>query len=95
MSYGSVNSSEDPTKGSNAFVQPSQARHDGAESGSSPSVGGQAAEPAPGQGERQSAWEKFRGFYERNIGLFFVFLAQVFASLVREAACTRLSGGPC
>ncbi|KAI1763066.1 hypothetical protein GGR53DRAFT_388051 [Hypoxylon sp. FL1150] len=88
MSYGSVNSLEDPVKGSDALGQSPQAGDDGAESGSSPTVGEQAAGTAPGKEERESAWQKFKGFYERNIGLFFVFVAQVFASLMTMA--TRL-----
>ncbi|XXH04472.1 hypothetical protein Hte_010888 [Hypoxylon texense] len=82
MSYGSVNSPEDSVKGTNAFVRSSQVGHDGVESGSSSAIRDRADGPAPGEEERQSAWQSFKGFYERNLGLFFVFMAQVFASLM-------------
>lgn len=29
------------------------------------------------------SWEKFQDFYSKNIGLFYVLLAQLFASIVR------------
>lgn len=32
---------------------------------------------------RNRAWGDLKGFYQRNIGLFFVFLAQTFGSIVR------------
>lgn len=90
MSYGSVNSPENSVKGTNAVAQLSQVGDDGVESGSSSSVGDQADGAAPDEGERQSVWQSFKGFYERNIGLFFVFMAQVFASLVCEVTWPRL-----
>lgn len=34
--------------------------------------------------EPQTAWQSIRSFYERNFGLFLVFLAEIFASLVRK-----------
>ncbi|KAI1770430.1 hypothetical protein F4818DRAFT_262203 [Hypoxylon cercidicola] len=82
MSYGSVNLTKDPAKGSDAFVQSSQVRDDGDESGASSSSVEQADGSAPGEEEHQSAWQNFKGFYDRNLGLFFVFMAQVFASLM-------------
>jgi hypothetical protein len=33
-------------------------------------------------GAPQTVWRRLKGFYERNFGLFLVFLAEVFASLV-------------
>lgn len=34
-------------------------------------------------GNQKSTWQSIKSFYEENIGLFFVFLAQIFASIVR------------
>ncbi|KAI2785578.1 hypothetical protein F4815DRAFT_453250 [Daldinia loculata] len=85
MSYGSVSVSEGSTKDSDTLVQSSQVGDD-VESGSmAPPVGEQ--DQVDGLVERddeqhQTVWKKLKGFYERNIGLFFVFLAQVFASLM-------------
>ncbi|KAI1644322.1 uncharacterized protein F4817DRAFT_222694 [Daldinia loculata] len=85
MSYGSVSVSEGSTKDSDTLVQSSQVGDD-VESGSmAPPVGEQYQ--VDGLVERddeqhQTVWKKLKGFYERNIGLFFVFLAQVFASLM-------------
>lgn len=77
--------SEGSTKDSDTLVQSSQVGDD-VESGSmAPPVGEQ--DQVDGLVERddeqhQTVWKKLKGFYERNIGLFFVFLAQVFASLM-------------
>ncbi|KAI1653226.1 hypothetical protein F4813DRAFT_393910 [Daldinia decipiens] len=85
MSYRSVSASEGSTNDSDTLVQSSQVGDD-VESGSmAPPVGEQGqsdglAEHGDEQG--QNVWQKLKGFYERNIGLFFVFLAQVFASLM-------------
>ncbi|KAI1477783.1 hypothetical protein F4774DRAFT_387635 [Daldinia eschscholtzii] len=88
MSYGSISASEGSTKGSDTLVQSSQGGDD-VESGiiTPPVVGEQAEESLAEHGDEQhqtttTIWQKFKGFYERNIGLFFVFLAQVFASLM-------------
>lgn len=35
-------------------------------------------------------WEALKAFYAKNIGLFFVFVAQVFASIVSEQATSYL-----
>ncbi|KAK6949855.1 hypothetical protein Daesc_008178 [Daldinia eschscholtzii] len=94
MSYGSISASKGSTKGPDTLVQSSQVGDD-VESGimTPPVVGEQAEESLAEHGDEQhqttTIWQKFKGFYERNIGLFFVFLAQVFASLepftVKEA----------
>ncbi|KAI0180642.1 hypothetical protein GGR52DRAFT_588220 [Hypoxylon sp. FL1284] len=93
MSYGSVNSSQDPGKEPTAHVQSSQVRDDGFESGASTSTdeqtdGGTSVREGEEEEERRSSLQKLKGFYERNLGLFFVFLAQVFGSLMTTA--TRL-----
>lgn len=96
MSYGSVSVSEGSTKDSDTLVQSSQVGDD-VESGSmAPPVGEQYQ--VDGLVERddeqhQTVWKKLKGFYERNIGLFFVFLAQVFASLVRQTASLKINYG--
>lgn len=38
------------------------------------------------RGKQQTAWQRLQGFYERNFGLFLVFLAEIFASLVSATA---------
>lgn len=37
---------------------------------------------------RYRTWDDLKGFYRRNIGLFFVFLAQTFGSIVRTCLLT-------
>ncbi|KAI1804290.1 hypothetical protein F4811DRAFT_520668 [Daldinia bambusicola] len=87
MSYGSVSASDRSSKGSDTLVQSSQVGDD-LESGiMTPAPIGeqeQAEESLAEHGNEQheTIWQKLKGFYERNIGLFFVFLAQVFASLM-------------
>ncbi|KAI1465165.1 uncharacterized protein F4812DRAFT_462010 [Daldinia caldariorum] len=95
MSYGSISASEGSTKGSDTLVQSSQVR-DHLENGivtPAPVGDGEQVQTEEslaehGDAQHQTIWQKFKRFYERNIGLFFVFLAQVFASLMTMA--TRL-----
>ena len=42
-------------------------------------AGAEGPEPTPGT---TTVWQKLRAFHERNFGLFLVFLAEIFASLV-------------
>ncbi|KAI8957023.1 hypothetical protein F5Y11DRAFT_341119 [Daldinia sp. FL1419] len=83
MSYGAVNATGEPAKDSGPLFQSSRIEND-VESGSvTPPVGEQPNDsPGHDNEQRQSIWQKLKAFYERNIGLFFVFLAQVFGSLM-------------
>ncbi|KAI1378483.1 hypothetical protein F4677DRAFT_397006 [Hypoxylon crocopeplum] len=90
MSYGSVNTTEDAAKGSSVIVRSSQVGDDGVQSRNvTPPVSERANSTISLEdGQYRTVWRKLKGFYERNIGLFFVFMAQVFASLMTMA--TRL-----
>lgn len=95
MSYGSVNTSKVHTDGRpSRLAQSSQIDDNGQNvqnenenenviSSSSEEVDDHSPISAEDE-ERQPLWQKLKGFYERNIGLVFVFMAQVFASLVRK-----------
>jgi len=37
-----------------------------------------------------TVWQKLKAFHERNFGLFLVFLAEIFASLVSSVPCSPL-----
>ncbi|OTA95653.1 hypothetical protein M434DRAFT_378516 [Hypoxylon sp. CO27-5] len=90
MSYGTVNEPGEPTKQSDASIRSSRVEDESLESGSVTPLVGEHEENLVSSGDErpQTVWQRLRGFYERNIGLFFVFLAQVFASLMTTA--TRL-----
>lgn len=75
MAYGSVKTTPD------AAAQPtgsSSAQTNGNSNGdaSHPVQGADAAD------EQTTFWQRTKAFYQTNIGLFFVFLAQIFASIV-------------
>ncbi|KAI0138736.1 hypothetical protein F4776DRAFT_663104 [Hypoxylon sp. NC0597] len=84
MSYGAVNGSREPTKSSDASIRSSLVEDESLENGSVTPLVGEDEESlvSPGDEQPRTVWQRLRGFYERNIGLFFVFLAQVFASLM-------------
>ncbi|KAI0844827.1 hypothetical protein F5Y00DRAFT_247775 [Daldinia vernicosa] len=85
MSYGSVSASEGSTKDSDTLVQSSQVGDDVEGGSMAPPIGEQDQADGlveHGDEQGQTVGQKLKGFYERNIGLFFVFLAQVFASLM-------------
>ncbi|KAI0114712.1 hypothetical protein F4814DRAFT_290515 [Daldinia grandis] len=86
MSHGSISASEGSTKDSDTLVQSSQVGEDVENRSIASPIGeqDQADSLAEHDNGRQhcAVWQKLKGFYERNIGLFFVFLAQVFASLM-------------
>ncbi|KAL7626063.1 Basic amino-acid permease [Parahypoxylon ruwenzoriense] len=71
-------------KGSDAVVRSSQVGADGAECESAVSLVGQPADGSvnPADESHRTVLQGLKGFYERNLGLFFVFMAQVFASLM-------------
>ncbi|KAI5860492.1 hypothetical protein GGS23DRAFT_580348 [Durotheca rogersii] len=85
MSYGSVNSPEAPAKGSDAAAAAARSSRVG-HAGGGDHVGGERAVSAAEDGADPrrctAAWQGLKTFYERNLGLFFVFLAQVFGSLM-------------
>ncbi|KAI1402860.1 hypothetical protein F4819DRAFT_507150 [Hypoxylon fuscum] len=84
MSYGSIKSPENPTKGPDAIVQSHPDRHDEVDNQSGASHAGEQVDSSAvsGDEQRRTTWQKCKGLYERNLGLFFVFMAQVFASLM-------------
>ncbi|KAI1451886.1 hypothetical protein F4805DRAFT_471276 [Annulohypoxylon moriforme] len=90
MSYGSINERQDSAREHDAGVRSSQVGGDGVESNTVNPLGGEQADDSISlkYEEHRTAWQGLKIFYERNIGLFFVFLAQVFASLM--AMTTRL-----
>lgn len=57
-----------------------------------PSATGAAVENSDDHPAHYTPWQSVKSFYDRNFGLFLVFLAQVFGSLVRarESRCERL-----
>ncbi|KAI1410637.1 hypothetical protein F5Y13DRAFT_167602 [Hypoxylon sp. FL1857] len=84
MSYGTVNEPGDSAKKPDASTRSSPDGNEGIENESvTPPVGEhEDGHVSPENAPRKTAWRRLREFYERNIGLFFVFLAQVFASLM-------------
>ncbi|KAI1098874.1 hypothetical protein F4804DRAFT_103478 [Jackrogersella minutella] len=84
MSYGSIHEREGSVKGTNGRVQSSRVEGDGVDSENFTSLGGEQPEGPtdPKYEERRPVLQRIKQFYERNIGLFFVFMAQVFASLM-------------
>ncbi|KAI1204377.1 uncharacterized protein F4807DRAFT_465732 [Annulohypoxylon truncatum] len=91
MSYGSINERGVPGREHDAGVRSSQVGDDGVENETVSPIGGEQwvddSVSTKHEG-RRTVCQELRAFYERNIGLFFVFLAQVFASLM--AMATRL-----
>lgn len=87
MSYGSINGREGSAREHDADVRSSQAGGNGIQNDViNPFGGEQANDPVNSKNEgRRTIWQGIKIFYERNLGLFFVFLAQVFASLVCKA----------
>ncbi|KAH6644957.1 hypothetical protein BKA67DRAFT_586555 [Truncatella angustata] len=77
MSYGTGNQSTGSGRG-HAYNNPSSV----ATSNDAVPPGDNTASEHDGISEPQTTWEKARSFYERNIGLFLVFMAQVFGSLM-------------
>ncbi|KAI0887657.1 uncharacterized protein GGS22DRAFT_198835 [Annulohypoxylon maeteangense] len=90
MSYGSINEREGSTREHDVDARPPQAGGDEVESNAASLLGGEQVDDSisPKYEEHRTVWQELKTFYERNIGLFFVFLAQVFASLM--AMATRL-----
>ncbi|KAI2469003.1 hypothetical protein F4781DRAFT_396098 [Annulohypoxylon bovei var. microspora] len=90
MSYGSTNEREGSVREHDVCVRSSQFGDGGVESEAVNSPSGEQVDDSISLklDERRTSWQKLKSFYERNIGLFFVFLAQVFASLM--AMTTRL-----
>ncbi|KAK6859905.1 hypothetical protein PG995_003541 [Apiospora arundinis] len=50
-------------------------------------AGAEGPESTPGS---TTVWQKLKAFHERNFGLFLVFLAEIFASLVSSVFCSPL-----
>ncbi|KAI1094343.1 hypothetical protein F5B19DRAFT_490463 [Rostrohypoxylon terebratum] len=90
MSYGSINGREDSPREHDDNIQTSQTGGHEIENDAINPFGSEQANNSKNSKDerRRSCWQRFKPFYERNIGLFFVFLAQVFASLMSMA--TRL-----
>lgn len=84
MSYGTVNAPEDSGRKADPAALPSQdGDHRVENENGTPHGGEQADGPDHSKDEQhQTAWQQLKAFFDRNIGLFFVFMAQVFASLV-------------
>ncbi|KAI1143712.1 hypothetical protein F5Y05DRAFT_3720 [Hypoxylon sp. FL0543] len=84
MSYGTVNEPGGSVKKADASIRSSPAGDENIETGSVTPPDGEHEDGHVGTKDEpnRTAWQMLRGFYERNIGLFFVFLAQVFASLM-------------
>lgn len=76
MAYGSVNTTPDAAARSTGS---SSAQTNGNSNGdaSHPVQGADAADE-----QTPTFWQRTKAFYQTNIGLFFVFLAQIFASIV-------------
>ncbi|KAK9419697.1 hypothetical protein SUNI508_07183 [Seiridium unicorne] len=81
MAYGTSGSSVSPSQDDNPRTstakvgQPAVTGDDGPEDEDTSPEQGVSNEP-------QTAWQKLKTFYDRNFGLFLVFLAEVFASLM-------------
>ena len=79
-------------------ASPAASRSPGSNAGSGSEAEGPALPPRDDEenGEEQQqqkpwryrTWDGLKGFYRRNIGLFFVFLAQTFGSIVRTCLLT-------
>ncbi|OTB07925.1 hypothetical protein M426DRAFT_317432 [Hypoxylon sp. CI-4A] len=85
MSYGAVNETRGSARDADALNQPSQTGDNGVVDGDAAPLVGEESESSESTNivkEHQTYGQKLKGFYERNIGLFFVFLAQVFGSLM-------------
>ncbi|KAI2636576.1 hypothetical protein GGS26DRAFT_549635 [Hypomontagnella submonticulosa] len=84
MSYGTVNAPEDSGRKADPAALPSQdGDHRVENENGTPHGGEQADGPDHSKDEQhQTAWQQLKAFFDRNIGLFFVFMAQVFASLM-------------
>ncbi|KAI0840361.1 hypothetical protein F5Y06DRAFT_238224 [Hypoxylon sp. FL0890] len=84
MSYGTVNEPEGSVKKPDPSSRSSRAGDENVENGNVTPLVGEHEERhvSPEDKPRQTVWRRLREFYQRNIGLFFVFLAQVFASLM-------------
>jgi hypothetical protein len=80
MGYGSVQS---PTVGTNRRDSRDSDTGSGVNA-SSPVLSQREASPEPtdSNGKPCSRWQRLQLLYQENIGLFFVFLAQIFASIV-------------
>lgn len=76
MAYGAVKTAPD------AAARPSESSASQTDEGGT----GNASQPRLGSddADEQSTtfWSRVKAFYQNNIGLFFVFLAQIFASIV-------------
>lgn len=84
MAYGAVNtaSKANAARSANGSTAGAQAEGNG-------SVSAAATDSPAEDGSGASLWARTRAFYENNIGLFFVFLAQIFASIVSLAPFLR------
>ncbi|KAI1393270.1 uncharacterized protein F4822DRAFT_6101 [Hypoxylon trugodes] len=84
MSYGTVTTPNNRTRGADDVAQTSQVGNDGVGIEDATPLTSEQADNLEGSkdGQRRTVWQRLKRFYERNIGLFFVFLAQVFASLM-------------
>ncbi|RYO96504.1 hypothetical protein DL765_011593 [Monosporascus sp. GIB2] len=97
MQYGAIKPAMDATGAQQDAPQSSSKVTDNADAG--PETGGLGQQPrdavgADGDKQRQRGVRgRLRAFYVRNIGLFFVFLAQPFGSIMSTAAKLLTSGG--
>lgn len=90
-------SSSSSSSSSGLAASPAASRSPGSNAGSGSEAEGPSLPPRDDEenGEEQQskpwryrAWDGLKGFYRRNIGLFFVFLAQTFGSIVRTYLLT-------
>ncbi|KAK7985228.1 hypothetical protein PG996_005531 [Apiospora saccharicola] len=82
MSYGSTQGQAGVPPPTDAGLSPTAATglfQDDSDSHNAGPAEAEAPESAPGAA---TVWQKLRGFHERNFGLFLVFLAEIFASLM-------------
>ncbi|KAI0382642.1 hypothetical protein F5Y04DRAFT_252017 [Hypomontagnella monticulosa] len=84
MSYGTVDTPAVPARKVDPVASPSQDEHHGVGNEGETPRGGEQVDDGenPEVGQHRTAWQKLKAFFDRNIGLFFVFMAQVFASLM-------------
>ncbi|KAI0004359.1 DUF6-domain-containing protein [Xylariaceae sp. FL0662B] len=86
MSYGSVNTAEDGVSVRHNVTRSSSSRADNPGQPHQSDAGSETEESENSDPQQHSVRRSLKDFYERNIGLVFVFFAQTFGSIMSTAA---------